>query len=328
MSAPYPTNDPNNPYSAGYPPYPPQQQPQWGQPGYQQPSYPPQPGFQPQPNVGFQMPGTTGFANPSYPQPSQPYYPQQPSGYDPSKPINPPYMEGDDPNFNAAGMGFSDKSIRAGFIRRVYSILSVQLLVTLGFVCLFVLNQDVKLYAHRNPQLMIIPMIGTIALVCVIACSESARRSSPTNIILLGLFTFFESLLVGFISSTYAPNIVLMAVGLTAVVVIGLTCFAFQTKYDFTTCGGFLCVCLLLLTVGSLIGALFFRNDLGNFIIACAGAAIFSMYIVYDTQIMMGGEKSYSLSPEEYIFAALNLYMDIIQLFIYMLRILKYLNQD
>ena len=34
-------------------------------------------------------------------------------------------MEGDDPNFNAAGMGFSDKSIRAGFIRRVYSILSV-----------------------------------------------------------------------------------------------------------------------------------------------------------------------------------------------------------
>lgn len=39
--------------------------------------------------------------------------------------MNPPYMEGDDPNYNATGMGFSDKSIRAGFIRRVYSILSV-----------------------------------------------------------------------------------------------------------------------------------------------------------------------------------------------------------
>lgn len=118
-----------------------------------------------------------------------------------------------------------------------------------------------------------------------------------------------------------------MAVGVTAAIVIGLTLFAFQTKYDFTTCGGFLCIMLLLLTVGSLIGAFFFRNELGNFIIACAGAAIFSMYIVYDTQIMMGkfilswifsyllmqffsfvmitgGEKSYSLSPEEYIFAA------------------------
>lgn len=39
--------------------------------------------------------------------------------------MNPPYMEDGDPNYNGSGMGFSDKSIRAGFIRRVYSILSV-----------------------------------------------------------------------------------------------------------------------------------------------------------------------------------------------------------
>lgn len=84
----------------------------------------------------------------------------------------------------------------------------IQLLVTLGFVMLFVLNEDVQLYSRRNPQLMIIPMIGTLVLVCVMACSESARRSSPTNVILLGLFTFFESILVGFISSTYKPKIV------------------------------------------------------------------------------------------------------------------------
>lgn len=45
---------------------------------------------------------------------------------------------------------------------------------------------------------------------------------------------------------------------------------------------------LMILTIGSLIGAFFFRSELGNFIIACAGAAIFSMYIVYDTQMMMG----------------------------------------
>lgn len=46
--------------------------------------------------------------------------------------MNPPYMDEGDPNFNAAGMGFSDKTIRAGFIRRVYSILSVsKLLISL-----------------------------------------------------------------------------------------------------------------------------------------------------------------------------------------------------
>ena len=51
------------------------------------------------------------------------------------------------------------------------------------------------------------------------------------------------------------------------------------------------------------------------------GALIFSLYIVYDTQLMMGGKHKYSLSPEEYIFAALNIYLDIINLFMYILMI-------
>lgn len=67
-----------------------------------------------------------GYGDPGF-APQQPYYPppQQP-GYDASgKPLNPPYMDDNDPSYKAAGMGFDDKSIRAGFIRRVYGILSV-----------------------------------------------------------------------------------------------------------------------------------------------------------------------------------------------------------
>ena len=49
------------------------------------------------------------------------------------------------------------------------------------------------------------------------------------------------------------------------------------------------------------------------------GALVFSLYIVYDTQLMMGGKHKYALSPEEYIFAALNLYIDFMQLFRFIL---------
>lgn len=186
--------------------------------------------------------------------------------------------------------------------------------------------------------------------VCMIACCESVRRNSPTNLIVLGLFTLCESVLVGFISSVYQPQIVLMAVAITAAIVIGLTLFAFQTKYDVTSWGGGLCVILMIFTIGSIIVGIFFRTEFAHFLVACVGAAIFCLYIVYDTQIMMGGTHKFSLSPEEYVFAALNLYMvsfaafhlelwkvklnhsfffqDIIQLFIYMLRILQYLNKD
>ena len=53
-----------------------------------------------------------------------------------------------------------------------------------------------------------------------------------------------------------------------------------------------------------------------------AGALIFSLYIVYDTQLMMGGKHKYALDPEEYVFAALSLYLDVINLFLYILMII------
>ena len=49
--------------------------------------------------------------------------------------------------------------------------------------------------------------------------------------------------------------------------------------------------------------------------IGIGGALIFSCYLVYDTQLMMGGGHAYSLSPEEYVFAALNIYLDFVTFF-------------
>jgi protein lifeguard len=56
-------------------------------------------------------------------------------------------------------------------------------------------------------------------------------------------------------------------------------------------------------------------------IYASLGALLFSCYLVFDTQLMMGGKHKYSISPEEYIFAALNLYLDIINIFLYILAL-------
>ncbi len=61
---------------------------------------------------------------------------------------------------------------------------------------------------------------------------------------------------------------------------------------------------------------------------ASAGALIFSMYIVYDTQLMMGGNHKLSIDPEEYVFAALSLYLDIVNLFLYILTIIGAARSD
>lgn len=58
--------------------------------------------------------------------PQQPGYNAGP-GFAPQQPTSAPYLDPEDPGY-AKGFGFDDKSIRQGFIRKVYSILSVSLL--------------------------------------------------------------------------------------------------------------------------------------------------------------------------------------------------------
>jgi FtsH-binding integral membrane protein len=116
---------------------------------------------------------------------------------------------------------------------------------------------------------------------------------------------------------------VLLAVGITAVICLALTAFSFQTKWDFTAMGSGLFVCLVVLVIFGFL-AMFLRNTFPilNLVYACLGALLFSVYLVYDTQLMIGGKHKCSISPEEYIFAALNIYMDIINIFIFILSII------
>ncbi|CAG2227058.1 LFG [Mytilus edulis] len=134
------------------------------------------------------------------------------------------------------------------------------------------------------------------------------------------LYILFEAFLLGTVAARYDADEVMYAAAITAVVVLGLTIFAFQTKWDFTMMGGMLCVLLLVLIVFGILAAIF-HNKILSMVYASIGALIFSAYIVFDTQMMLGGKHKYALSPEEYIFAALNLYLDIVNLFLFILAI-------
>ena len=71
-----------------------------------------------------------------------------------------------------------------------------------------------------------------------LVCFEKPRRTAPLNIILLGVFTLCEGFMLGTISTIYSVDAILIAVGITSGVAFCLTVFAFQTKIDFTNCGG------------------------------------------------------------------------------------------
>lgn len=202
-----------------------------------------------------------------------------------------------------------------------------QLLTTLIFVAIAIFHIPTKKYIATHPGLSIVAMIITFGTLIALACCDDLRRKTPTNFILLCIFTIAESFLVAVSVTRYYPDQVLMALGITTLICFSLTIFALQTKVDFTVMGGFLMIAALVLLVGSIV-AIFFPGKLMTLIIASAGAIIFSLYLIYDTQMMMGGDHKYSISPEEYIFAALNLYVDIINIFMYILAIIGASSDD
>jgi len=227
---------------------------------------------------------------------------------------------GDDGGYGGFSNSFSEKSIRLGFIRKVYSILSVQLIVTMAIIGIFTI-ESVQRFTAANSWLWILALVIMVVSLITLACCDSVRRKTPHNFIFLGLFTLAEGFMLGTITARYEVNEVMMAVGVCAAITLGLTVFAFQTKIDFTAMGGCLLAVLICFLIFGLIAAFFPASRTLNLVYASIGCIIFSLYIVYDTQLMVGGSHKYSLSPEEYVFASLNLYLDIVNLFMYILAI-------
>ncbi|XP_046468127.1 protein lifeguard 1-like [Neodiprion pinetum] len=221
---------------------------------------------------------------------------------------------------------FSEKSVRRGFIRKVYGILMLQLLVTVGLICLFLYYCPLKKFVSYNSDIVmkvfLMIIVAIIMLLIAMSCFPTLRRRAPINYILLFLTTALLGIIVASAATLFDSEEVLIAAGITTVVCFAVTVFAFQTKWEFTVCNGILFVFLIvLLQFGIVIACTNFETL--NVAYASLGALIYSVYLVFDTQMMIGGKLGYKISPEEYVFAALNLYLDVINIFLYILRIIS-----
>ncbi|CAF4925990.1 unnamed protein product [Pieris macdunnoughi] len=212
------------------------------------------------------------------------------------------------------GFNFNEQTIREAFVRKVYSILTCQLLLTLSFITLFVYHTPTKLWAEQNTWTFWVAFV--MMFVCLIAMSfcGDLRRQSPTNFIFIGLFILAESFLLGVTSSVYKSD---AAVGITAAICLALTILAMQTKWVSTAIISVMVTCCKPFNRDFIP-----RNSIVTLVYASVGALLFSVYLIYDTQLMMGGKHKYSISPEKYVFAALNLYLDVINIFIHIFMII------
>jgi len=221
---------------------------------------------------------------------------------------------------------------RLGFVRKVYGILSVQLLITTVFVILA--QTSMKSFFQPAPMtgnplaisLFYLASVFSIITCIMIGCYTSLARSVPTNYILLGVFTLCEAYLVAFTTTFFYPQDVLLAAALTCALTFTLTLYAYTTKKDFTIYGATLWILswgLFALTL--LLSLIFFSNSQAfrvlDIVVSVVCVVFYGFYLIYDTQIIMGGGK-FELSLDDYVIGALVIYVDIIILFLRILRII------
>jgi hypothetical protein len=226
-----------------------------------------------------------------------------------------------------AGDSFSNKKLRRNFIKKVYLILMTQLSVTFGVVAFFLFCQPVREWVQRNNWFYYCAYGVFLVTYITLVCCDSVRRRWPSNIICLAIFTLAFSYMAGTISSFYSTESVLIALGITAAVCLAISLFAIQTKIDFTMCSGLLfALCMTLMFFG-LACMIFYLVAGPSRILQCVygglAALVFSLFLVFDTQmVVVGGQKrKYELSAEEHIYGALQLYLDIVYLFLIVLSL-------
>lgn len=210
-------------------------------------------------------------------------------------------------------------TIRLGFIRKVYGILTCQLLFTSLFCLCCMYSESLKLFLISNRGIYYLIVFLELVIMIVMICCRGITRSVPINYILLGLFTIAESYIVGFICSLTSPKIVFMAACMTCIMVIFLTIYAITSKTDITTKGSivFLLSAALFCLV---IFNFFFRMKILHVIICCLGVIIVGFYIIYDSQLIIGNKRE-MLQIDDYILGSFLIYTDIISLFLYLLSL-------
>jgi len=210
--------------------------------------------------------------------------------------------------------------IRMQFIRKVYAILTVQLLLTTVLASVSFFNKSFKTWIQTNQWMMWVSLFGAIGFMLL---TFWKRKSYPMNLVFLGVFTALEAYSISVITSFYESRIVLQALIFTLGIFVFLSLFACQTKYDFTSWMPYLFGALWVLIIFGFMAAFFPQTkgiELGYGIIA---ALIFSGYILVDTQLII---RHYHV--EEEIAAAISLYLDVLNLFLAILRILNSQNNN
>jgi len=206
-------------------------------------------------------------------------------------------------------------------LRQVYTWMVLGMLITAGVAYVTVSTSLINLAA--NPIILIVAIIAEFALVLVISRGLN-RLSAGTATLLFMLYAALNGFTLSMVLLDFTFGSVFLAFASTAALFGVMSVIGYTTKVDLSKMGTYLMMGVIGLVIAMVIN-MFVGSSLLDTIISLAGVLIFTALTAYDTQrigrmaaqMSMNGDAALKFG----IFGALKLYLDFINMFLFVLRL-------
>jgi FtsH-binding integral membrane protein len=213
-------------------------------------------------------------------------------------------------------IGVRSGAERATLVRRTYALVFASIVVTILGAGFAVTQPQLLNAVYRHPFLTFI-----CALVPLWMAMRN-HRTFPQNLGFTFLFTFIEGIWISPLLVFYErmqPGVLGQA-GLLTLTTFGvLSLYAVLSRRDFSAWGGFFTIGLWVLIATSLLN-MFFRNPTASLWLAAGTIFVFGGLLVFDTWRIV---RSGVYGEDDYVPAAVQIYLDLLNIFLAVLRLLS-----
>ncbi|MBN8632013.1 MAG: Bax inhibitor-1/YccA family protein [Rhodobacterales bacterium] len=221
-----------------------------------------------------------------------------------------------------------DEGLRA-HMNKVYGLMSVAMVVTAG-VAWAVGTSDALLAIFRDPMTLRPNILGWVVMFAPLAMvfafgAMLNRMSAAAAQVFFYAFAAVMGLSLAWIFKVFTGVSIAQTFLITAIAFAGLSLYGYVTKRDLSAMGTFLMMGLIGLLVAMIVN-IFIASSALAFAISVIGVLIFAGLTAYDTQNIKNTylQHAHAMDSEwlgkAAIMGALNLYMDFINLFMFLLQ--------
>jgi uncharacterized protein len=221
--------------------------------------------------------------------------------------------------------GYPTSRTAESFMYAVYAWMAAALSVTAVVAYAVATTPHMVRALYANPFLLFGIFIAQIALVAVLSGAVTQLSFFPSLLIFFG-YAGLVGLTLSAVFYIYTFASIATAFGTTALMFGGMALYGYITKSDLTTMGNRAMMVLWGMIVAILIN-MFFKNAVLDLVISAVGVILFSLLTAYDTQKIKQLSRELVVADEDTVNVmalrgALVLYLDFINLFVYLLRFL------